>query len=205
MVKTKRAGPRPRTRSFGTKPLETRLYHLWCHTSRFGIKNQWAGDNSDPHNYYRRVNLLKFTYGNRIPSSTAELTTGQAKQPHTSSLRGRQGQTRLRQGLRTGRQLAQVAEQARYGVNKSSVSYTFSYLASNPFIWSKTTVGYLYSSAQSKVRKSLSRASHVKKVIWLRAHEYFKDKIRCLLHHFWVCISFYYHLIFRVNRSPGLP
>src|SRR3989344_7856729 len=37
--------------------------------------------------------------------------------------------------------------------------YKFSYLASNPFIWSKTTVGYLYSSAQSKVRKSLSRAS----------------------------------------------
>ena len=39
--------------------------------------------------------------------------------------------------------------------------YRFSYLASNPFIWSKTTVGYLYSSAQSKVRKSLSRASHM--------------------------------------------
>ncbi len=37
--------------------------------------------------------------------------------------------------------------------------YTFSYLASNPFIWSKTTVGYLYSDAQSKVRKSLRRAS----------------------------------------------
>src|SRR3989344_559233 len=41
--------------------------------------------------------------------------------------------------------------------------YRFSYLASNPFIWSKTTVGYLYSSAQSKVRKSLSRASFYNK------------------------------------------
>ena len=40
MVKTKRAGPRPRTRSFGTKPLETRLYHLHCHINRFEIKNQ---------------------------------------------------------------------------------------------------------------------------------------------------------------------
>src|SRR3989338_1685869 len=41
--------------------------------------------------------------------------------------------------------------------------YRFSYLANNPFILSKTTVGYLYSSAQSKVRKSLSRASQIKK------------------------------------------
>jgi len=50
---------------------------------------------------------------------------------------------------------------------KSCVPYTFSYLASRPFIWSCITVGYLYSFIQSNARKSERRAS----IDWDRARD----------------------------------
>jgi type I restriction-modification system DNA methylase subunit len=57
-------------------------------------------------------------------------------------------------------QISYFAQTARHtGKHGARTGYTFAYLASISFIWSKTTVGYLYSLAQSKVRKSLSRAS----------------------------------------------
>ena len=39
MVKTKRAGPRPRTRSFGTKPIKSKGFiYLYGHTSKLVLK-----------------------------------------------------------------------------------------------------------------------------------------------------------------------
>jgi hypothetical protein len=57
-------------------------------------------------------------------------------------------------------QISYFARTARHtGKHGARTGYTLAYLVSISFIWSKTTVGYLYSLAQSKVRKSLSRAS----------------------------------------------
>lgn len=36
------------------------------------------------------------------------------------------------------------------------------------------------------------------------SYEYFKDKIRHPLPHFWVCLSFYYHFTFGINWPPRL-
>ncbi|KKS28846.1 MAG: hypothetical protein UV60_C0028G0010 [Parcubacteria group bacterium GW2011_GWA2_43_11] len=68
-----------------------------------------------------------------------------------SAQSSQQGQTRRRQDLRTGRQLA-------------ISGYSSLHSASSWFTWERTTVGYLYSSAQSNVRKSLSKASLLVKI-----------------------------------------